>query len=366
MTADSQQTSSGDFMTNAVDAAIRIGIVALWIAWCFQIVRPFLTPLLWGMIIAVAVHPAYARLVAAVRGREGMAATLLTIAMLLLLVGPSVYLSGLLVENVEAVAGNLRQGKLVVPPPPPSVQTWPLIGEPLANLWMEASENLGAALEQLAPQLKVVGGWLLATAAGVGLAILQFVAAVIIAGVLLARSATGHRLAHDLARRLAGESGSHFVDLAEATVRSVARGIIGVALIQSLLAAVGLILAGVPAAGLWALLCLILAVVQIGVGPIMIPAVIYIFSVGDTLTIVLFTAWSAFVTVIDNILRPLLLGRGVDVPMAVIFVGTIGGMLLSGIIGLFIGAVILALGYKLFLAWLGTEVPGGDAVATEP
>lgn len=351
----SSATPREDWTANAVEAAIRIGVVALWIAWCFQIVRPFLSPIVWGIIIAVAVQPAYARAVNLAGGRRGLAAGLLTIVMLLLLVVPSIYLSGLLAQNVEAVAGNLRDGTLTVPPPPPGVEGWPLIGKPVATFWREASDDLAGAAAQLAPQLKVIGGWLLATAGGAGLAILQFVIAVIIAGLLLAHSAGGHRIASDLARRLAGQRGESFIDLAEATVRSVARGVVGVAFIQASLAAVGLIVAGVPAAGVWALICLILAVVQIGVVPVILPAVIYVFSTAEPLTAILFLAWSIFVSVIDNILRPILLGRGVDVPMPVIIIGTIGGMLHSGIIGLFVGAVILALGYKLLLAWLESE-----------
>jgi predicted PurR-regulated permease PerM len=203
----------------------------------------------------------------------------------------------------------------------------------------------------------MVASWLLSVVTGTGLAILQFFVAVLIAGVLLAYSTPGYQLAHNIGRRLAGDRGAELADLAEATVRSVARGVLGVALIQSSLAGLGFFIAGIPAAGFWAFLCLILGVIQIGVLPIMIPVVIYVFSITDTMTAVLFLIWSIFVSVIDNILKPLFLGRGLEVPMVVIFMGAIGGMLLSGIIGLFIGAVVLTLGYKLFLAWLDVDQP---------
>ena len=135
-------------------------------------------------------------------------------------------------------------------------------------------------------------------------------------------------------------------NVAEATIRSVARGVLGVAVIQALLAGLGFMVAGLPGAGIWAVLCLISATVQLGVGPIVIPAIVYMFATGDMLTAIVFLIWNSIIMVLDNILKPLLLGRGVDVPM-----------LMSGIVGLFVGAIVLALGYKLFQAWVSKELP---------
>lgn len=352
---------SDDFTDRAVEAAIRIGVLGLLLLWCFQIVRPFATPVLWGIIIAIAVYPAYVRLRATMPRRPGLAAALFTIGMLLVLVVPTIYLSALLVDNVDTLTTQLRAGRFAIPAPPDSVATWPLVGKPIATFWGLASTNLTAALEQLAPQIKVVGGWLIATAAGLGLTVIQFVVSVAVAGVLLAHAAEGHGLAHNVARRLAGQRGAEFTNLAEATVRSVARGVLGVAVIQTTLAGAGMVAAGVPAAGVWTLLCLVLAVVQVGVALVMVPAVIYVFTAAPTWVAVLFLIWAVFVSVIDNVLRPLLLGRGLQVPLAVVLIGTIGGMLLSGIIGLFIGAVVLAVGYNLFQAWLDDGVEGSGA-----
>lgn len=340
-----------------MEAAIRIGLVVLWVGWCFQILRPFVIPIIWGIIIAVAIYPIYGYLRALLKDSTRVSATLVTVGMLVILVWPAVLIGGLLVENAETVVNHLRDGTFKVPPPPQGLETWPLIGEPLSKFWNLASVNIEGALVQLEPQIMMVASWLLSVVAGIGMAILQFFVAVIIAGVLLAYSTGGHHLAHSIGRRLAGDRGAELADLAEATVRSVARGVLGVALIQSLLAGLGFFIAGIPAAGFWAFLCLILGVVQIGIGPILIPMVIYVFSTTDTVTAVLFLIWSIFVGVIDNILKPLFLGRGLEVPMVVIFMGAIGGMLLSGIIGLFIGAVVLTLGYKLFLAWLDVDQP---------
>jgi hypothetical protein len=244
MTTNSSWSGNGDFTTKAVEATIRIGALLLLASWCFHIVRPFVTPIVWGIVIAIAVYPGYLHTVTVLRGHHGLAAALLTVVMLLLLVVPGVFLSRALVENVQALAHDLQAGTLTIPPPPQGVGTWPVIGPPLVKLWGLASVNLAAAFEQLTPQLKVIAGWLVSTAAGLGLTVIQFVVSVIIGGVLLAYASAGHRLAHDIARRLAGENGANFVDLAEATVRSVARGVLGVALIQSLLAGIGLVAVG--------------------------------------------------------------------------------------------------------------------------
>ena len=182
-------------------------------------------------------------------------------------------------------------------------------------------------------------------------------------GVLLASTQVAAQTARTFGARLAGDQGADFIDVAEATVRSVARGILGVALIQSLLAGLEFLVVGIPGAGLWALIALFFSVIQLGVFPVTIPIVIYVFATADIVTAVIFLIWSLFVGLIDNVLKPILLGRGVKVPMLIIFVGSIGGFISSGIIGLFTGAVVLALGYKLFLAWLdGTEAKSGEDV----
>ena len=354
------------FVNRALEATIRIGLVALLVAWCFQIVRPFVIPVFWGMIIAVASYPGYRRLEEWLGGRGFLAATLFAIIGLLLLIGPTVLLAGTLVDSAHGLAGDLSGGTFKLPPPPGKVASWPIVGVPLYSFWSLASTNLEEALGQIGPQLKIVGSWLVSMAAGAGLGILQFVFAIIIAAVLQANADGCHYAARAIATRLAGERGAQFADLAQTTVRSVARGILGVALIQSILAGLGFLAVGLPAAGLLALICLLLAVVQIGVFPVLIPVVIHVFATSDTVTSVVFLIWCIIVGITDNALKPFLLGRGAKVPMAVIFVGAIGGFLASGIIGLFVGAVVLSLGYTMFLAWLheGRELPSEEEAET--
>ncbi len=369
MTASSETSSQQVFVSRALEAAIRIGLIFLLLAWCFQIVRPFITPIVWGAIIAIAAYPGYRWLQARLGGHRKLAAMLFTLVMLIVVIVPTVMLSGTLVETVKPLAVELSEGSLTIPPPAETIKSWPVIGENLYSFWLLASHNIEAALHKIGPQIKIVGTWLLTTAAGAGFGILQFVFAILIAGVLMPQASGAYSTAHALSTRLAGEQRTDLVDLAEKTVRSVASGILGVALIQSLLAGLGFMVAGVPAAGFWALLCLLLSVAQIGITLILIPVVIYLFNTADMVTAVGFLIWSIPVGLIDNILKPVLLARGVKTPMVIIFMGAIGGFLASGIIGLFVGAVVLSLSYEVFLLWLNQGVPeaqpGADVPAVE-
>ena len=185
MSASAETSSQQVFVSCALEAAIRIGLVFLLVAWCFQIVRPFITPIVWGAIIAVAAYPGYQWLQARLGGRRKLAATLFTLLLLIVVIAPTVMLSGTLVETVKPLAVNLSEGSLTIAPPPETIKSWPVIGETLYDFWTLASHNIEAALQKIGPQIKVVGTWLLTTAAGAGFAILQFVFAIIIAGVLM-------------------------------------------------------------------------------------------------------------------------------------------------------------------------------------
>ncbi len=352
----SSQASDGKMsLQRAVEAAIRIGLVFLLAAWCFLIVQPFIIPILWGMIIAIATYPIYAWMRSKLGGGDKLTATIFTLLALALLITPTVLLVDTVAETTQNLSADLQDGSLTIPPPPASIKTWPLIGTELWAFWNGASENLGATLTSIAPHLKEAAGILLSTAAGAGVGVLQFVISIIIAGVILANAAAFRDFLTALARRLTGDRGEEFTILASKTVRSVAQGVLGVALIQSLLAGVGLLAAEVPGAGLWALVVLLLAIVQLPPILILAPIILYVFSVSSTTVAVIFMIWCILVSFSDALLKPLLLGRGVEVPMMVILVGAIGGMIYSGIIGLFVGAVVLAFGYELFKAWLKEE-----------
>jgi len=232
MHTDEASTTDKVFVNRALEAAIRIGLVALLVLWCFDIVRPFIVPIIWGVIIAIAAYPGYLQLKKFLGGRSKLAALLTAIILLIMVLGPTIMLTGTLVESTKGIATDLSDGSLTIPQPAESVRSWPFIGEDVDRFWRLASHNTEAALKQIEPQLKAAGTWLLATAAGTGYAILQFIVAIMIAGVMMANAGGGHDAAQQIATRLTGERGREIADLAESTVRSVARGILGVALIQ--------------------------------------------------------------------------------------------------------------------------------------
>ncbi len=344
------------FFKRAVETSLRIGLIALLVIWCFQVVRPFIHPIVWGIILAIAIHPLYQRLARVTGGRKGLSATILVVGLLLLLLVPSVLITTSLVESATGLAVSFREGDIHVPPPPGQVADWPIVGDRVHALWATASENLGAALGQAKPQLKAIGHWILSGGATAGFGIVMFALSIVIAGVMLSYGEPATAAARRLARRLVEERGDALVELIGNTVQSVTRGILGVALIQAVLAGVALLVANVPAAGLWTLLVLLLAVIQIPTLLILGPIIFYVFATSSTAGAIVFGIWMIAVGVSDNVLKPMLLGRGVDVPMLVIFMGAIGGFILQGIIGLFVGAVLLAVGYKLVQLWL-EDVP---------
>ncbi len=351
-TAPTRDESPAEKIRTATEIAIRLGVLYLIVAWCLQIVAPFIGIVLWGLIIAIAVADPYERLCKVLGARRGLAAAAIVAVALLLVIVPAVMLSETLIHGAQRFADQVASDGLNVPPPPPGVEEWPLVGGRLADFWQLASENLDEALERMEPQLRALSGWLLSAAGSAGVAMLQFMASVVIAGVLLVQNENRRVVIAKLATRLAEERGTELAELAEATVRSVVQGIVGVAIIQSVLAGIGFTLVGLPAAGLWALLVLVVAVVQLPVALVLLGPVLIVFSAKTTTVAVSFLLWAIFIASIDNVLKPILFGRGARVPTVVVFIGAIGGMLAMGIIGLFVGAVVLTLGYKLLMAWL--------------
>lgn len=344
-------TRRDDHINRALEVFIDVGVLVFLMGACLLILRPFLLLILWGIIIAIAVYPRYRRLQTRFGGRSGLAAVVCTTVLFVLFILPVVLLTGSVVEGVQSLAARLAQGLPIIPPPPPRIEMWPLIGSPLKDAWELASRNVAVAVQTFAPQIRAAIPRLLSVSADLGLVVLQWILSILVAGILLANATGGARIAHSLAIRLFGEKGPEFEELAVATIRSVTTGIIGVALIQSVFAALGFLFAGLPGVGLWALVFLFAAVLQVG-ALVLAPAVIYVFSIATTTKAVLFLVWCLIVGLMDNVLKPLLLGRGVPVPMAVVFLGAIGGLLAMGTIGLFVGAIVLSIGYKLLLAWL--------------
>lgn len=345
--------NNSDFTKNTIEAAIRLGLLLMLFVWCFQIIKPFVLPVIWAAIIAVAIYPVFTRLKTLVGGRNKLASVIYTLIALALLITPTIFISDSLVGTSAAIADRYTDGVLNIPPPGEAVKDWPLIGEKVYAIWAKASNNLEDTLMAYQPQLKSATESLISAIAGLGAGVLQFVFSIIISGVLVANASPAYQLTTRIFTRLTSiELGQEYTDLSKATIRSVAQGVLGVALIQALLAAIGMWVMDVPGWGLWSIVILVFAIAQLP--PILVLGFViaYVFSVADTTPAVIFAIYSLIVSVSDGFLKPLFLGRGMSTPMLVILLGAIGGMLLNGIIGLFVGAIVLALGYEIFIKWL--------------
>jgi predicted PurR-regulated permease PerM len=350
-----------DFTRNTIEAAVRLGLLLLLATWCFKIITPFIVPVVWGVIIAVAIYPLFAGLRAKLGGRNMLAAIVYTILALALLITPTVMISNSVFDTSVVLSERYEAGTLEIPPPDDKVKSWPLIGEDLHSIWSQASDNLEQTLKTYDDEVRKVGKALFTSAAGTIGTILQFVLSIIISGILVANASGSYAVTTKIFSRLTNEQdGKIYADLTKATIRSVAQGVLGVALIQAFLSALGMMVMGVPAWGLWTLLILMLAIAQLP--PILVLGFVsaYVFSVSETTPAVIFLIYSIIVSSSDGFLKPLFLGRGMQTPMLVILLGAIGGMMMSGIIGLFVGAIVLALGYELFMAWLNNTT-GTDA-----
>ena len=353
---------TNEFTRNSIEAAIRLALLVLMAYWCYTLVSPFIVILLWAIIIAVAVFPLYDRLRSALGGRNRLAAWVYTLLALSLLITPTVLVSNSIVDTATVLSQRYSEGQLQIPPPADGVREWPLVGDQVYSLWSQSSTNLDGMLERYKPQLKAAGKSLLESLASIGGGVLHFILSIIISGVLLAHAQASHRVASRVFSRVTSAgAGQAYAGLARDTIRSVAVGVLGVAAIQAVLSALGMIVMGVPAWGFWSALILVLAIAQLP--PILVLGFVmaYVFSVADTTPAAIFAIYCLVVSASDGLLKPMFLGRGMSTPTLVILLGAIGGMLVSGIIGLFTGAIILALGYELFMKWLNEN--DGDASA---
>jgi len=341
------------FNRRVIDISIKLGAMAIIILWCFAIVRPFILITIWAAILAVALYPVHDKLSNVLKGNKKLASTIIALVGISLIAVPSINLSSSAIDSAQHVYSGIEEGTLKIPAANESVKEWPVVGEKLFALWQDASQDIQKVAGQYPEQIKSLSSSLLSAVAGIGGGILQFIVSLMIAVVFMAKSTSLHQGVSKLMRRLMNENGDRTIKTTIATIRSVATGVLGVAVIQSLLSGVGLMIADIPGAGIWAIAVLVLAIAQLPPIIILGPVAAYYFSVADTTPAIAFLIFSILVSASDAFLKPLFLGRGISIPMIVILLGAIGGMLLSGIIGLFVGAVILALGYELMMDWLG-------------
>lgn len=350
--SDHDPSSRDRFTATWAEPTIRLGVLGLLLYLSFTLVRPFISIAIWSVVLTVALYPIYDWMVDRLGGRRRLSAALLTILSLLIVIGPATWLALGLIDSLRTVSERLDLSALGLPPPPDTVKRWPIIGDPIYQFWDLASTNLRAALAKIAPQLKPLGSTLLQIAADAGTGAIKFLIALIVAGLLFSPAPTLANAVRMFSRRLASGRGEEFVHLAGATIRAVSRGVIGISVLQAFLAGLGLMIAGLPGASLITSAVLMLGIIQIGPSIVLIPIIIWSWTAMDTTTALLFTAYMIPVNLMDNVLRPLVMGRGLDTPMLVILIGVIGGTISYGISGLFLGPIILAVIWELLAAWI--------------
>ena len=342
------------FSTSTIDLAIRLGFLCLVGYWSLRVIAPFLTILLWSAILTVALYPVFDWL-ARWFGRPGLAAALVTALCLIIIVGPVAWLGFGLIGAIGSLMKALDAGQLTIPLPADSVKAWPLVGERLYSIWSLAATNLKAALIELAPQLTPVGGKLLDVAQSAFLGLLELLVSIVIAGCLFTRGPQFVDAFGAFLSRVLSYHGKETVQLVGATIRNVSRGVVGVALLQSILAGIGFLAADIPSASVFAFLTLLLSISQIGPAVLLIPITIWSWTTMDAKYALLFTAYMIPVGLIDNVLRPLLMARGLTTPMPIIMIGVIGGTIAYGIVGLFFGPMVLSVAWTVMVAWVWGE-----------
>lgn len=340
------------------DMLIRVGLIAGLAVLCFQVFSPFLRLMAWSIILAVTTYPLHQSLARRIGGRQGLASIIMVIVGISLIVIPTWLLMNSFADSVRGFVSAVQQNTLQIPPPREGVKNWPIVGRNLYDTWSQARADLPGLVQTMEPKIGELARNALSMVASIGGTMLVFLASFLVANIVMAYGKSATRSSRAIFTRLAGSSrGQALERLALATIRAVALGVIGIAAIQALLIGLALLLAGIPVAGVLAIVALVLGIAQVPALIVTLPVIVYIWSSGgySTGAAVVHTVILLITGMADNVLKPLMLGRGVDVPMPVILFGALGGMATGGILGMFVGATALALGYELFMHWVATN-----------
>jgi predicted PurR-regulated permease PerM len=338
-----------------LDVLIRAGLILAMVMLCYRVFSPFLTLMAWALILAVTLYPLQRYVAGRMGGRKGLASTLLVLLGIILIVAPTALLMNSLGDSVQQLVTSVQTNSLAIPPPPESVANWPVVGNRVHAVWSQAHADLPALVQTLQPKLGELAAAALGFVASIGGGLLQLLASFAIAGIIMAFGDAGSRASQAIFARLAGEArGPALVALSVATIRAVALGVVGVAFIQAIIIGLCMLVAGVPLAGVLALVVLVLGIAQVPAVIVTLPAIAYIWLSGtyESVPAVAYTILLLVAGMADNVLKPLLLGRGVEAPMPIILLGALGGMATAGILGMFVGATLFALGYQIFMGWV--------------
>jgi len=355
-----------------LDVLIRAGLLLALVILCYRVFSPFLTLMAWALILAVSMYPLHQVLARRLGGRQGTASTILVLLSVLILITPTALLMNSFGDSVKGLIDGVKNNSLAIPIPRETVRRWPVVGPRIYAAWSQAHADLPGLVQSMQPKVSDLARKALAVVAGIGMGLLAFVASLVIAGIIMAYGQSGARGCRAVFIRAAGPvRGEQFAALATATVRTVAQGVLGVAFIQAVVIGLALLVAGVPWAGLLSGVALVFAIAQVPTLIVTAPAIAYLWMSGryGTGAAIAYTVILLVAGIIDNVLKPLLLGRGVDAPMPVVLLGALGGMATGGILGMFVGATLLTLGYQIFMGWVAVPAalpPPAPAAAAAP
>jgi predicted PurR-regulated permease PerM len=342
-----------------LDVLIRAALLFALAAICYQTFAPFLTLGAWSLILAVAMFPLHQRLARRLRDKQGLTAAIIVLLLILIILVPTALLLNSLGDSIRGLVKGVEEGTLKIPQPRESMKKWPLIGEKVHDYWTRANADLPAFVLSLQPKVGELAKSALGIVANIGGGLLMFLAALVVSGIILAYGRPAAVAIRAVCVRIAGpERGEQIATRSAATIRTVAQGVIGVAFIQAILIGLGLLMAGVPWAGLLSVIALVFAVAQIPTFLVTIPAIAYLWMSGHYTTgpAIGYTTILVIAGLIDNVLKPFMM-KGGGAPMPVVLLGALGGMATHGILGMFVGSTVLALGYQLFTGWVGSSSP---------
>jgi predicted PurR-regulated permease PerM len=347
---------------------IRVALIGGLFWLCFTVFSPFLKLMVWSIILAVTLYPLHQGIARRLGGRQGLTSTILAVIAVALFVVPTWLLMNSFADSVRRSVSAVQENRVQIPPPRESVQNWPLVGKKIHQTWSKAYNDLPGLVQSMQPKLGELARHAISMVASVGVTMLLFLASFIVATILMAWGASAASTGQQFFNRVAGPSrGEALAKLSVATIRAVALGVVGIAAIQALLVGLALLFAGIPLAGVLAIITLVLGIAQVPALLVTLPCIIYIWASGDYTTgaAVAHTIILLLTGMADNVLKPLMLGRGVDVPMPVILLGALGGMATGGILGMFVGATALALGYEIFMRWVALDADAAQVVPPE-
>jgi predicted PurR-regulated permease PerM len=333
---------------------LQLGLIFLILGFCVKLLLPFMMPILWAIILAIVLYPTFNFLQKKLKGRKSLASFIIIAALLALIILPTVFFVNKVTSSLVELKAGVEDGSLKVATPGQNIKDWPIIGDKAYDFLYSLSTDLKAGVLEYKEQIVELSKKLLGSVLSSTVALLQIILSLIIAGILMV-SRSAQDLAINFIKRIAGDSGEEFLNISVSTVYQVVKGILGVAVIQTLIQAVGLFGANIPFAGVLTLLCLMLSIIQVGPIIINLGVIAYLFSLDNTTAAICWTVFFILSGLSDNVLKPLLLGKGALVPMLVIFLGVIGGFMMSGFIGLFVGPIVFSIGYKLFVAWMNDK-----------